>query len=151
MIGRLGSPIIFDETDRLIVKRRDGSRREYQAVRRSDGDEQTCYGFVCGGRIRTSTGKQQNVVLCAGLNTLSTYGSVVFLISLKEGYGFRGHPKLRPRKLGKKWGIVLKVENSSNPNTSGPTRTPLDPEHIVVEIVDVLPEAEFGEPFIYRY
>jgi len=70
---------------------------------------------------------------------------------LKEVHNFRGYPQLRPRKLGKKWGIVLKVENISNPNTSGPIRTPLDPEHIVFEVVDVLSEVEFVEPFVYRY
>ncbi|MEU9365645.1 hypothetical protein AB0D78_27950 [Streptomyces avermitilis] len=151
LLGRLGSPMTFNQTDGLVVQRPGSAPVEYHAVRRPDGDEQTCYGFVCGGVVLTPTGKEQNVVVCAGLNTLSTYGVVVFLTALREQYSFRRYPGLSPRRIGKRWGIIIRVESVSNPNTSGPVRRPVDPDHIAIEVIDVLAEDDFSQPFVYRF
>lgn len=152
LIGRLGSPILFDQTDALLVTRNStGSQRQYRAVRRPNGDEEVCFGFVCAGQVFSPTGRKQNVVVCAGLNTLSTYGSVIYLMSLSRQYSFRSGPHISRRTVGKKWAVVLRVENISNPNTSGPVRRPVDPDQITIDVVETLGENDFAAPFTYRF
>lgn len=151
LIGRLGSPILFDQTDALLVTRNNASQQQYRTVRRPNGDEQVCFGFVCAGQVTSSTGRKQNVIVCAGLNTLSTYGAVIYLMSLSTRYSFRNGPNLSRRTVGKKWAVVLRVENISNPNTSGPVRRPVDPDQITIDVVETLGANDFVPPFIYRF
>lgn len=151
LIGRLGSPISFNQTEGLIIAGRDGTKTEYRTVRRPDGDEETCYGFVCVGDVDTPTGERQRVAICAGLNTLSTYGAVVFLAALGNMYSLRRYPALSPRRVGRRWAAVLRVENLSNPRTSDPSRNPLEPHAISIDVVAVLGEQSFHDPFAYRY
>ena len=152
MIGRLGSPISFDETDALIVQRSGSpTADEYRAVRGSDGDEQICFGFICSGETTTATGRRQRVVVCAGLNTLSTYGAVVFLMSLGQAFSFRSHPGLARARAGKRWAVLLKVENTSNSTRTTATRSPIDPNQVAIEVVSVLTDADFTPPYVYRF
>ncbi|HEY9439200.1 MAG TPA: hypothetical protein VIS29_11230 [Streptomyces sp.] len=152
MIGRLGSPISFDETDALIVQRSGSpTADEYRAVRGSDGDEQICFGFICAGETTTATGRRQRVVVCAGLNTLSTYGAVVFLMSLGQAFSFRSHPGLARARAGKRWAVLLKVENTSNSTRTTATRSPIDPNQVAIEVVSVLTDADFTPPYVYRF
>lgn len=152
MMGRLGVPFAFDETDGLIVRHADGQSTTYRAERSPTGDERICYGFVCGGDIQTPAGKRQHVVICAGLNTLSTYGAVVFLMSLREHFSLRRNRRLTPGRRGSRWGIVLRVENTAvRDDDAGSSRNPMDSDHIQLDMIDTLPDHDFNAPFVYRF
>ena len=99
----------------------------------------------------TATGRRQRVVVCAGLNTLSTYGAVVFLMSLGQAFSFRSHPGLARARAGKRWAVLLKVENTSNSTRTTATRSPIDPNQVAIEVVSVLTDADFTPPYVYRF
>lgn len=151
LLGRLGSPVTFNQTEELVIQRPGEPEKRFSTIRRPNGEEQTCYGLVCGGSIETSTGERRRVVICAGLNTISTYGAVVFLAKLGKLYSLRHYRDLSPRKVGNRWAIILQVENLSNPKARAFLRAPLDPNSIATSVVTIIGEKHFHDPFVYHF
>lgn len=150
LLGRLGSPVVFDTTEKLIVKKGDTLEAHVPEVG-SDSTEVVCYGVVVAGRVQNAAGRRQRVVVCAGLNTLSTYGSVVFLASLREFRALRDQPALRKTMKRDRWAAILRVESLSAEGESPTEKASLDPDHISVSVVDFCGEDDFESPYALRY
>jgi hypothetical protein len=83
---RLGSPLqVSDDRRALILREPNGSEEIFLNKYRSSGDPDVCYGIVLGGVLMRGGDKAQNVLICAGSNSFSTYGCVIALDDLRYG------------------------------------------------------------------
>lgn len=152
-LGKLGSPAWFDligGKSELIVHPAAGSLRRYQTTLGPAGEARISYGIVLAGTYVTVDQRTHRVVICAGVNNLSTYGSVCFLLGLRNRRSFRGMGELKAAAKSGSFAIVLRVENTA-PALDGSGRMPLDTSHIAVDVVQVLTSADFYPSYVYRY
>jgi hypothetical protein len=145
----LGSPLRFsNDRKALIFCESDGSREIFLNTYRSSGDPEVCYGIVLGGVVMRWGDRVQNVLICAGSNSFSTYGCVIILDKLRYGRSLRRMKLLAKLRNQPRWGVIVRVQNLS-PETAEP-RGPLPFErgHLEVRVERGLVAAEFSEPYI---
>ncbi len=153
-LGALGSPVMLNHrTETLSVMRSDGSSQVFQAKRRESDVVDECYGLILVGKLVMTNQCQQNITICAGINNISTFGSVVFLMGLRNRFlisRIRGLDKLGKAKTRHGFAIVIKVRNLS-PLGMPSKLIPLDASHVNIEVVEVLGSEHFKSSFVLDY
>lgn len=87
---RLGSPLQVANDRRAVILRGPNDSEEiFPNKYRPSGDPDVCYGIILGGVLMRGGDRAQNVLICAGSNSLSTYGCVIALDQLRYGGPFR--------------------------------------------------------------
>lgn len=150
-IGQLGSPIQFGKSfgsDGLVLLNSEMQiAHKYDSIRTADTIAKKCYGFIIAGRIKRSDGMVQNVLVCAGNSTLSTYGALLFLRNLASDKKQTKQIKKQLRKNKNRWGLVIEVTNSQS--TQG--YFPINSAYIQLKPVNVLRDSDFLSPYEYHY
>ncbi|HEY6422976.1 MAG TPA: hypothetical protein VIY28_06955 [Pseudonocardiaceae bacterium] len=152
-LGKLGSPIWFEVVDgrvELVVQPAGRSPQRYRTARNPAGEARVSYGIVLVGTHLTVDQRAQRVVTCAGVNNVATYGSLCFLLGLRNRRSFRGMRELKAAAMSGRFVALLRVENTA-PTLDDPVRMPLDASHITVEVVQILAGDDFYPPYVYRY
>jgi hypothetical protein len=97
--------------------------------------------------------RQQSIAICAGINNISTFGSVAFLMGLRNRFlinRIHGLNKLRKAKFRRRFAIVIRVQNLSPLGT--PSKIiPLDVSHVNIDVVETVGPEHFKSPFILAY
>ncbi|MGH8604078.1 MAG: hypothetical protein ACREXR_15300 [Gammaproteobacteria bacterium] len=148
-MGRLGSPLRFtDDRKALILRKRDRSRETFTNTYRPSGDPEVCYGIILGGVMRHSD-RKQNVVICAGSNSFSTYGCVIILDDLRHSRSLRRMRRVSELKNEPRWGLIVRVQNLSTASAEPQGRQPFERSQLEVVVERSLTAAEFSEPYVY--
>ncbi len=144
----LGSPLRFsDDRKALIFCEPDGSREIFLNTYRASGDPEICYGMVLGGVVRRG-GSEQNVLICAGSNSFSTYGCVIILDELRHGRSLRRMRWLAELRNQPRWGMIVRVHNLSPVSAEPRGRLPFERGQLEVKVVRGVVESEFSEPYV---
>lgn len=144
---RLCSPLrIADDRKALILREPNGSEEIFPNTYRSSGDPDVCYGIVLGGVLMRSGDRAQNVLICAGNNSLSTYGCVIALDELRYSRSLRRMGLLAELKNQSRWGMIVRVQNLSTASAESRGRLPFERSQLDVRIERSLVAAEFFEP-----
>ncbi|MGH3831625.1 MAG: hypothetical protein ACRDRS_14460 [Pseudonocardiaceae bacterium] len=144
----LGSPLEFsDDRKALILCEPGGSREIFFKTYRSSGDPEICYGMVLGGVVRRG-GSAQNVLICAGSNSFSTYGCVIILDELRYGRSLRRIRRLAELRNQLRWGMIVRVQNLSPVSAESRGRLPFERGQLEVQVVRGLVAGEFSESYV---
>jgi hypothetical protein len=150
-MGRLGSPLRFaDDRRAWVLCERDGSQKIFSNSYRPSGDPEVCYGIVFGGVVMRRGNKAQNVVICAGSNSFSTYGCVIALDDLRYSQSLRRMGLLAKLRNEPRWGIIVRVQNLSKAGAEPRGRLPFERGQLDVRVEQSLVAAEFLEPYVYE-
>ncbi len=149
-MGRLGCPLRFaDDRKSLILRERGGSREIFTNTYRPSGYPEVCYGIILGGVMRLSGDRAQNVVICAGSDSFSTYGCVIILDDLRHSRSLRHMGRLAELRNESRWGLIVRVQNLSTSSAEPRGRLPFERGQLEVRVERSLVAAEFAEPYIY--
>jgi hypothetical protein len=150
-MGRLGSPLRFaDDRKSLILRERGGSREIFTNTYRPSGYPEVCYGIILGGVMRRGGDRAQNVVICAGSDSFSTYGCVIILDDLRHSRSLRRIGRLAELRNEPRWGLLVRVQNLSTASAEPRGRLPFERAQLEVRVERSLVAAEFAEPYVYR-
>ena len=150
-IGQLGSPVRFgkayDLDGLVIVDDKNQIIDSFESKRTPSTLAQKCYGFIIAGKVRRSDGLFQNVLICAGNSTLSSYGTILLLRNLLNDR--KESKKIKKSLSAKKipWGIIIEVSNSQ----IAEKHFPLDPSYVKLKPIKFLIESDFLPMFDYKY
>lgn len=154
-MGGLGSPLQFaDDRKAVILRKRGGLREVFTNKHGPSGDSEVCYGMILGGVMRRGGDRVQNVVICAGSNSLSTYGCVIILDDLRHSRSLRrieGIEGLARLRNEPRWGLIVKVENRSRASAALRSQLPFERGQLEVQVERSLATAEFLEPYVHKY
>jgi hypothetical protein len=113
----LDCPLSFsDDRTAVVAREPDGTLDVFHNTYRSSGDPETCYGIVVGAAITRHGDRAQNVLICAGSNSFTTYGSVIILDELRHSRSLRRIRHLTELKNQPCWAMIVKVQNLSPEN-----------------------------------
>lgn len=144
---RLGSPLqVADDRRGVILRESNGSAELFPNTYRSSGDPDICYGIILGGVLMSGGDRAQNVLICAGSNSLSTYGCVIALDHLRYGGPFRRMGQLAELRKSSPWGLIVKVQNLSTASGAVRGQLPFERGQLEVRIERSLVAAKFFEP-----
>lgn len=149
-MGRLGSPLRFaDDRKALMLSGPDGTREIFSNTYRPSGDPEVCYGIVLGGVMKRRGDRAQNVVICAGSNSFSTYGCVIILDDLRHCRSLRRMGRLAELRNEPRWAMIVRVQNLSTASAAPRGRLPFERGQLEVRVVRSLVGAEFLQPYVY--
>lgn len=144
---RLGSPLqVADDRRAVILRGPHDSEEIFPNTYRSSGDPDVCYGIILGGVLMRGDNKAQNVLICAGSNSLSTYGCAIALDQLRCGGPFRRMGQLAELRKKYPWGLIVKVQNLSTASVEVRSQLPFERGQLEVRIERSIVAAEFFEP-----
>lgn len=149
-MGRLGSPLRFaDDRKALMLSGPDGSQEIFPNKYRASGDPEVCYGIVLGGVMKRRGDTAQNVVICAGSNSFSTYGCVIIFDDLRHSRSLRRMGRLAELRNEPRWGMIVRVQNLSTESVKPRGRLPFERGQLEVRVARSLVGAEFLQPYVY--
>lgn len=148
-MGRLGSPLQFaDDRKALILHERDGLQKVFINAYRPSGDSEVCYGIILSGVMRRRGDRAQNVVICAGSNSFSTYGCVIILDDLRHSRSLRRMEQLAELRNEPRWGLIVRVQNLST-SAEARGRLPFERGQLEARVERSLVAADFLQPYVY--
>ncbi len=148
-MGRLGSPLRFADDRKAVILHKPGdSQKTFANTYRPSGDPEVCYGIVLGGIVMRG-GRAQNVLICAGSNSFSTYGCVITLDELRRSRSLGRMGKLVELRSQSHWGMIVRVQNLSPTSAASRGLLPFEGSQLEVEVERTLVAAEFSEPFVF--
>ena len=140
----LGCPLSFsDDRKAVIAHEPDGTREIFRNTYRSSGDPEICYGIVVGAAITRHGDRAQNVLICAGSNSFTTYGSVIILDELRHGRSLQRIRHLTELKNQPRWAMIVRVQNLSPDNAEPRGQLPFERGQLEVRIERSFVTAEF--------
>jgi hypothetical protein len=149
-LGRLGSPLQFtDDRKALILHKRGESREFFTNTYRPSGDPEVCYGMILGGIMGRGGDKTQNVIICAGSDSFSTYGCVITLDDLRHSRSLRRAGSLTELRNEPRWGLIVRVQNLSTVSAEPRGRLPFERGQLDARVERSLVAVEFTEPYVY--
>lgn len=141
----LGSPLSFsDDRTAVIVREPDGTRETFRNKYRSSGDPEICYGIVLGATVARHGDRAQNILICAGSNSLATYGSVIILDELRHSRSLRRIRRLAELRNQPRWAMIISVQNLSSENTEPNGQLPFERGQVEVRVERTFVTAEFS-------
>jgi hypothetical protein len=93
--------------------------------------------------------RTQNIVICAGSNSFSTYGCVIVLDDLRHRRSLRRMGRLAELRNEPRWGLIVRIQNLSTASAEPRGRLPFERGQLEVRIERGLVAAEFSEPYVY--
>jgi len=151
IMGELGCPVEFVSGKQMVKVTNKTTQKsvEYETKKKAGELATECYGIILSGSIDRPGHVKQNVLICAGRTTLSTYSTVSYLNYLRCSKKEVSKLMKKGIKGDDKWCLLIRAKREQH--TDENKNVPLHDTDIVFDIVQVFHQDDFLNPYTITY